>query len=159
MARYRLPLAGACQCGAVAYRLHGAPLTLYCCHCSECQHQSSSAFGMSSLVRHDDLEVDWSALQVWSRPATGGGRLDCHFCPGCGGRLFHVSAGEPQTVSIKVGSFDDRTWLQPIGHIWTASAQPWFTIPDGVLLDSGDPEELAPYMDRWREKTQGWFGA
>ena len=157
MADFRLPLTGACQCGAVAYRLLGAPLTLYCCHCTECQHQSSSGFGMSSLVRRDDLDVDWPQLQVWTRPTDSGSRLDCHFCRTCGGRLFHTSAADPETVSIKAGSFDDRSWLQPIGHIWTNSAQPWFTIPDGMLSDPGDPMDMSPYMDRWRELTEGWF--
>jgi len=157
MAGHRLPLTGACQCRAVAYRLHGAPLTLYCCHCTECQHQSSSAFGMSSLVCRDDLEVDWSALQVWSRATDSGNRLNCHFCPGCGGRLFHVSATEPQIVSVKAGSFDDRSWLRPVGHIWTASAQPWFAVPEGMVNDPGDPASMTPYMDRWREMTEGWF--
>ena len=48
-----LPLEGGCQCGAVRYAISAAPLTLYCCHCTECQAQSSSAFGMSMLVDYD----------------------------------------------------------------------------------------------------------
>jgi len=159
MPKIALPLTGACQCRAVTYRLNAAPLTLYCCHCTECQHQSASAFGMSCLVRPGDVEVDWSAMRVWSRPTDRGGTLQCHFCPACGGRLFHRSVTEPDIVSIKAGSFDDRSWLQPIGHIWTRSAQPWFRVPDGTLQDAGDPGTMAAYVKRWRELTEGWFVA
>ncbi len=42
---------GGCQCGAVRYEIEAEEIqTLYCCHCLECQHQSSSGFGMSLLV-------------------------------------------------------------------------------------------------------------
>jgi hypothetical protein len=159
MAKIALPLTGACQCRAVAYCLHAAPLTLYCCHCTECQHQSASAFGMSCLVRPGDLEVDWSKLHIWARPTDSGGRLNCHFCGVCGSRLFHVSVTEPDTISIKAGSFDNRAWLQPVGHIWTKSAQPWFSLPAGTIQDAGDPGDMSRYIDRWRQVTKGWFGA
>jgi hypothetical protein len=46
----RLPQAGGCQCGAVRYEIAAAPLTLYACHCAECQRQSGSAFGLSMPV-------------------------------------------------------------------------------------------------------------
>jgi hypothetical protein len=65
----------------------------------------------------------------------------------------HGAADRP----IKAGSFDDRSWLRPVGHIWTASAQPWFAAPQGMVNDPGDPASMAPYMDRWREMTEGWF--
>lgn len=41
---------GGCQCGAVRYRIVGTPLDLAVCHCTECQRQSGSAFGMSLAV-------------------------------------------------------------------------------------------------------------
>jgi len=34
-----LPLRGGCQCGAVRYEATTIPLTLYTCHCTECQRQ------------------------------------------------------------------------------------------------------------------------
>ena len=157
MVEIALPLTGACQCRAVAYQVSAAPLTLYCCHCTECQHQSSSAFGMSCLVNRSDLTVDWASLDVWTRPADSGRDLDCHFCRTCGGRLFHTSSGDDSIVSIKAGSFDDRSWLVPVGHIWTASAQPWFEIPDDLLNVTHDPDDMTPFMDRWRAMTSGWF--
>ena len=51
------PLTGSCQCGALRYRITETPLTLYCCHCSECQAQASSAFGMSLRIPASGIEL------------------------------------------------------------------------------------------------------
>ena len=119
----RLPLEGGCQCGGLRYLVKAPPLTLYCCHCSECQAQSASAFGMSLLVARAALETDWGACRSWSRPTASGGSLACRFCPGCGSRLFHIGSASPEIVSVKAGSLDRRDLPPPVGHIWTASAQ------------------------------------
>ena len=43
----RLPLTGGCQCGGVRYEIKAAAkLSLYVCHCTECQRQSGSAFSL-----------------------------------------------------------------------------------------------------------------
>ncbi len=149
--RISLPLPGGCQCGTVRYAVSSPPLTLYCCHCSECQAQSSSAFGMSMLVVRDALEVDWTAVATWTRATDSGNTLDCHYCPACGVRLFHIGRESPEIVSVKAGSLDDHTWLQPIGHIWTDSTQPWITLPEDTLNTAHDPGDMTPYIERWRE--------
>ena len=48
-------LAGGCQCGAVRYEIRGEPLSLYVCHCRECQKQSASAFGISVIIKRADF--------------------------------------------------------------------------------------------------------
>ncbi len=42
---------GGCQCGVISYELLGPPITLYRCHCTDCQTASGSAFGMSMWVK------------------------------------------------------------------------------------------------------------
>jgi hypothetical protein len=54
-ARHPGRLAGGCQCGAVRYEIRGEPMSLYVCHCRECQRQSSSAFGISVIVKRSPL--------------------------------------------------------------------------------------------------------
>ena len=112
---------------------------------------------MSMLVARADLDVDWGRLKIWSRATDSGNRLDCHFCPDCGARLFHVGSADPDIVSIKAGSLDDRRVLRPIGHLWTDSAQPWFVAPEGTVVSAGQPDDMAAYVDRWREVTADWF--
>ena len=116
---------GGCQCGAVRYRFSAEPLTLYLCHCTECQKQSSSAFGMSLWLRREDLEFLSGALKFWQRGSDSGGIAVCAFCPDCGTRLYHADSHDSEIVSLKAGSLDDPSWLRPAGHIWTRSAQPW----------------------------------
>ena len=42
---------GGCQCGQIRYEVSGEPIVLYRCHCTECQRQSGSAFGMSMWIK------------------------------------------------------------------------------------------------------------
>ena len=91
--------AGGCQCGAIRYEIVGDPLTLYCCHCTECQKQSASAFGMSLWVRRDEFVLSGAQPQYWGRGTDLGRRVVCAFCSQCGSRLFHAA---------KPGSGDGR---------------------------------------------------
>jgi hypothetical protein len=51
------PYPGRCLCGAVRYRVTEEPLTLYACHCTDCQKRSGSAFGLSMWVRRAAIEA------------------------------------------------------------------------------------------------------
>lgn len=133
-----MAMTGQCQCGGVAYEIAGAPLSVYVCHCRECQRQSSSAFGISVIVRAADLSVVRGSPKRWSRPAAVAGTLDCTFCPDCGSRLFHRSPGE-DVVSVKGGSLDVAPDLSGAAHIWTARKLAGVAIPPGVPTFPGEP--------------------
>ncbi len=40
-------LRGECQCGGIRYEVTGVPQQVVVCHCTDCQRQSGSAFGMT----------------------------------------------------------------------------------------------------------------
>ena len=76
----RLPLSGGCQCGGVRYEIKAKPLTVYVCHCTECQRQSGSAFAQqlgdamgeierSGVAARDDGAIisEREARALWSR--------------------------------------------------------------------------------------------
>lgn len=136
-----LPITGGCQCGAVRYAVSVAPTMLYCCHCNECQKQSSSAFGMSLIVDSAGFRLTRGETKVWSRPTDSGNTTDCHFCADCGSRIYHISAQDLEGLSIKAGSLDDRAWLKPGANIWTKRAQPWLHLPADLPNYAGEPEE------------------
>ena len=121
---------GGCQCGDVRYRIEGEPLGLSVCHCDGCQRQSGSAFGMSLAVRAESFHLVSGVLETFSTPCDSGRTKVCAFCPRCGTRIYH-GAGDPE-LSLKPGTLDDRTWLEPKDHYWTACKQQWFSIPAGV---------------------------
>jgi hypothetical protein len=153
MSKPSLPFTGGCQCGAVRYRITGWPLTLYCCHCSECQRQSASAFGMSMRVARVDVEIDLDAMAQWIRDE--GKRTEAHgrFCPACGVRIMH-DRPDSEAVTVKAGTLDDRSWLRPVGHIWTASAQSWVAIPGDTLNYERQPESYDDLVAAWRKQSR-----
>jgi hypothetical protein len=137
---------GGCQCGRIRYRLLSEPLALYVCHCTDCQKQSASAFGMSLMIEASNVDFvqGADALQSWDTRGDDGSVKRCYFCPDCGSRLMHGFDDPAQRVSIKAGSLDDTRGLRPAAHIWLKSAQPWF-VPDrqNYLCFDGEPDDEA----------------
>ncbi len=121
--------AGGCQCGALRYELRGAALDLYCCHCLECRRQSASAFGISVILRSDDLVVTAGQPAVWTRPTRAGGTLACFFCPTCGSRLWHGDPARDPVLSVKGGGLDRPPDLTGAKHIWVSRKLPGVAIP------------------------------
>jgi hypothetical protein len=142
---------GGCQCGQIRYDIRAEPLTLYLCHCKECQKQSSSAFGMSLTVPRDAVVIVQGQPKTWTRKADSGREVKCLFCDNCGTRLFHDRAYNQQTINVKAGTLDDTSWLRPVGNIWTSSAQPWVLISDELLNYEGQPQDVHPLWEKWTQ--------
>lgn len=122
---------GGCQCGDVRYTIRGEPLGLAVCHCSECQRQSGSAFGMSMIVPREAFSVT-GETRSFTRKTDAGGELECVFCPRCGTRLYHSPSRLGAVLNVKAGTLDDTSGLAPSAHVWTKRRQPWVVIPEGV---------------------------
>ena len=140
---------GQCQCGAVAYRVTGVTATLFVCHCTECQRQSSSAFGMALWIKEPLVEIASGEVKEWIRTMPSGRKMSCQFCADCGTRLFHTTVGQTQLLSIKPGTLHDTTGLQPVGHIWVGSRQSWVEIGHDTLQYGGNPESFDALLDAW----------
>jgi hypothetical protein len=144
------PYEGGCQCGAVRYALKAEPLTVYVCHCTECQKQSSSAFGMSMTVLRDDVTITQGTPRSFERPARDNHHVVCTYCTDCGSRLFHARSNRPDHMNIKPGTLDKTGWLRPVAHIWTNSAQPWVTVPEDTLVFPEQPPSHDPLVASYR---------
>jgi len=107
------------------------PIRLAACHCKECQRQSGSAFGMSMLVKKDNLTVTGLTKQ-FRRMADSGKEVTGVFCPECGVRIHHVLKSAQDVLALKPGTPDDARWLRPELFIWMKSAQSWVPVPNGV---------------------------
>lgn len=130
-----LPQNGGCQCGAIRYEITAPPALVYACHCTDCQSQSGSAFGMAAMMRHADLHFTRGEPAAFEQVAGGGRKRLCWFCRECGTRLVHTPFGPLGETyrNLKPGTLDDTSWLRPNVHFWTRSAQPWVQIPEGDL--------------------------
>ena len=130
---------GGCQCGAVRYRVEGEPRGLAVCHCTECQRQSGSAFGMSLIVPRESFQLLRGEPKTFTRTADSGRLVECAFCPACGTRVYHAPEAMRDTLNLKPGTLDDTSWLTPRVHVWTQEKQPWVVIPEGLSRFEGQP--------------------
>jgi hypothetical protein len=150
-----LPLVGGCMCGALRYEVSAPPVMIYNCHCTNCQKISGSAFNVSVIIAEAALRftkgqparVDWAADSGSTRYGL--------FCGACGSRV--VNGGEPSTgmFSLRAGTLDDTSWVQPVGDTYTRSAQPWVHFVEGGLRAEKTPADYAPFVAAFR--AQGRF--
>ena len=148
------PMLGGCICGALRYRIIGEPLTLYTCHCTDCQRQGGSAFGMSMTLLKTQFELLSGTPRIFTKTFPDDGRQKfTRFCADCGTRLWTDFTKGRDVMNVRPGTLDDTRWLTPIAHIWTASAQPWVTIPDCPLNCPGQPADMTRYAQAWRDRA------
>ncbi len=152
----RFPQEGGCLCGAVRYRLVEDPLTLYACHCTDCQRQTGSSFALSMMVRIPALELVRGEPRECDVTLPDGRRKRGRFCGRCGARLFGLSRIDGLAV-LEPGTLDDTSWLRPVGHIWTRSAQPWVEIPEGAIRHERQPPDdgFLAFVRAWKERGAG----
>jgi len=131
---------GGCQCGAVRYRVSAEPMRVALCHCTECQHQSGSAFGMSMIVADAAFELLQGTLKTWTRSSNSGRPVACSFCGECGTRIHHRTEAYAGYTNVKPGTLDDTSWLTPTASIWMSSKQPWVQVPDDFFVHDQQPD-------------------
>lgn len=141
------PYTGGCGCGAIRYRVTGAPLISYLCHCTECQRRTSSAFGLNMQVTDEQFVIEQGKPAVRVRTAASGNDLTLNFCGECGTPLFSDPSARPNIRVIYCGTLDDPSWVPVKLHIWADSALPWAIPDDGIERVAGQPN-MADYIGR-----------
>ena len=127
------PLEGGCTCGAVRYRMTGAPMFVHCCHCRWCQRETGAAFALNALIEADRVVVLTGAPEGVPTPSASGRGQRIARCPECRVALWRNYAGAGDAIRfVRVGTLDQPDRLPPDIHIYTASKQPWVVIPPGV---------------------------
>jgi hypothetical protein len=123
---------GACECGAVRYRVYGAMRDVVVCHCGQCRRTHGHAPGYSK-ARRGEITVDGEADLAWyaSSPEAKRG-----FCRKCGSSLFWRVDGA-DGVSVTAGSLKRPTGLKTVRHIFTADKGDYYAIADGLPQDPG----------------------
>lgn len=145
---------GGCLCGTVRYRFEGEPLAFYACHCTDCQRQTGSAFGLSLVVRRDDLELVDGEPARFEVPMEDG-RTKCgRFCGKCAARVWGEPVRHPELFVLRPGSFDEPGSYRPWGDIWTSSAQPWVGFTAGPRYRA-QPEDPMAMVDAWQKRPAG----
>jgi hypothetical protein len=140
------PYTGRCYCGKVQYRVNEEPMTIYACHCTDCQKRSGSAFGLSMWVNTRAIEVTAGEAHLHESTGPDGSPRNARVCGNCGVRLWSEPTKRPGLAVMRPGTLDDTSGLVPMAHIWTRSAQKWFTFPEGVPRYEQNPPSFADLL-------------
>ena len=104
---------GKCRCGKVEIAVHGDPVRIGLCHCTDCRQESGSAFTFYAVWPADRFEQAGATSEFKGRS----------FCPHCGSRLF---SADDQEAEIKLGILSEApTTLVPTYELWIKRREPW----------------------------------
>lgn len=150
----RKKLRGGCSCGHVRYELLSVPIRVHCCHCTDCQRHTGSAFVLNAIIETSAIRMIRGALEaVPVRRAYG--PHDIYRCPKCQVALWSDYGHRPQIRFVRVGTLDDPAALRPDIHIYTRTKVPWLRLPKGVpaFKDYYDLKKVWPKESQARLKA------
>ncbi|CAE8647871.1 unnamed protein product, partial [Polarella glacialis] len=130
-------MGGSCSCAACRFRVLAPPTELHHCHCAMCRQMSGSAYQTWAPVAKSQLQ--WLSSGALGRLQTSR-HATRDICRACGCALSIIYVGQPSTVWLAAGSFDDAVLAarpSPIRravHICTKFAPPW-NKPDRWVQD------------------------
>lgn len=113
-------LTGSCTCGSVRLAVRGEPLRVGICHCTDCRHESGSAFTFFAVWPASGFEFKGDTEVYEGR----------RFCPKCGSRLFSANESEAE---IKLGALTEApTHLSPTYELWVKRREKWLRPIEGA---------------------------
>jgi hypothetical protein len=127
---------GGCLCGAVRYRIQGAPLVSGTCQCRSCRKASAAAI------------VPWIQVQSEHFALTAGRPVEFKssppvtrtFCGRCGTPLTYWNTSYGGKIDVTTCSLDDPDAFPPMGHVWTSHKLRWVKLADGLpSFEEGTP--------------------
>jgi hypothetical protein len=121
-------LNGACECGAVRYRVADAFRYAMNCHCSRCRASTGSAFKAFAGIEREKLEITEGSDSLL---VFGEEDLNHTRCGVCGSLLFSV-VRDGAYVHVALGSLADAPGIRPTKHMFVGSKAPWFEITDDL---------------------------
>jgi hypothetical protein len=124
-------LTGGCNCGAVRYEVTAPLVGASYCHCRRCQRRSGAAASPNAHPAPGTFRIvsGEERLRVW-KPADGGEKW---FCGDCGSSLFGNNPSHPDSIGIRMGTFDEDPGVRPGARQFVSSAAPWEPIPEDGL--------------------------
>lgn len=147
-----LPQTGGCHCGALRYELAAPPLMIYNCHCTNCQKITGSAFTVAATIPEAAFRFTKGAPKTVEWKSDAGNIRFGYFCADCGTRIAHGQIPSIGMLSLRAGTFDDTSWVEPVGDIWTRSAQKWVKLLP--LTAEGQPRDYGPFIERYRAQER-----
>ena len=101
------------------------------CHCRRCQRRSGAGASANAHPAPGAFRIvaGEAELRSW-KPEDGGEKW---FCGSCGSAMFSRMPSDPDSVGIRMGTFDGDPGIRPSVRQYVAYAAPWEPIPDDGL--------------------------
>jgi len=128
---------GGCICGAIRYRVTGAPTNSMVCHCQSCRRVAAAPV------------IAWVTFPTTAFELVRGRPSAFHssepvrrtFCPACGTPLTYEHQHASGTIDVTTCSLDDPNRFPPTHHSWLSHDLTWVRFGDGLQT-----------FQEWRQK-------
>ena len=130
--KMELPLTGGCNCGAVRYEVTEPLVRASYCHCKRCQRRTGAAASAQAHPAPGAFRIvaGQAKLRMWKPPGGGGEKW---FCGDCGSAIFGSNPSHPESIGIRMGTFDHDPGVRPTVRQFVAYAAVWEPLPDDGL--------------------------
>jgi len=134
-------LEGGCHCGAVRYRIEGAPLRHGLCHCIDCRRHAGAPVVGWAIFRREQVAATGELATYGSSEH---GRRQ--FCGRCGTGLFYLNdAIMAGLIDVQSATLDDPDAPPPPSEqINVASRVGWMKTAHELPAFESFPPDLAP---------------
>lgn len=137
-------ITGGCFCGQITYAATIDPAQVFICHCTDCQRNSGTAYGVVVSVAPGQFHLSSGRLKTCDKVADSGNIRVLAFCPDCGTRIHATSKGDPQGfMGLRLGTVDQRAQLTPAAQVFCRSALGWVQDLNRIPAWPGSPSKGA----------------
>jgi hypothetical protein len=143
-------LSGGCSCGAVRFAVTDYLYALMC-HCDACKKRTGSAYGLSVMIRNEDLSELTGETKTFVRRGESGRLVRYEFCPQCGTTVRWQIEIVPHRQVFALGAFDEPHLFEVVGEMYADEALPWARL-GCELVRSGAPDD--PFRNALIEKRR-----
>ena len=121
-----MKITGSCLCRAINYEADVDPEMVAICHCTDCQINSGTAYGVVISIIDQNFCLVKGQLSFFQKIADNGAKRDLAFCSACGTRIFSKPGdGSKGLFALRLGTVDQRENFIPKHQIFSKSALSW----------------------------------
>jgi hypothetical protein len=126
-----MKISGGCYCGSLRYESVGDIEASIQCHCRECQYITGGNPNVIMIMPLNGFEFVKGIPKTFKRKDIENAvtRL---FCENCGTGIGTKNPNRPNSIILKVGTFDDPSIFKPDIAIFTIDKQKFHYIEDGL---------------------------
>ena len=126
-----MKISGGCYCGSLRYESVGEIEASIQCHCRECQYITGGNPNVIMIMPLNGFEFVKGIPKTFKRKDIEKAvtRL---FCENCGTGIGTKNPNRPNSIILKVGTFDDPSIFKPDIAIFTIDKQKFHYIEDGL---------------------------